>query len=25
MVDPVTGERLGAADGRNPDAAAVGH
>ena len=25
MIDPVTGERLGAADGRNPDSGAVGH
>ncbi|MCH7565003.1 MAG: gamma-glutamyltransferase [Gemmatimonadetes bacterium] len=25
MIDPVTGERLGAADGRNPDSRAVGH
>lgn len=25
MIDPLTGERLGAADGRNPDAGAVGY
>jgi gamma-glutamyltranspeptidase / glutathione hydrolase len=25
MIDPLTGERLGAADGRNPDSGAVGH